>query len=323
MKNYISIICAVTVLASADVYAQESGSFLRNPADALTMSLGGASVVSVENASVFSTGALVPFSGRTFSANVSALSWMKGVYESGLSTCTASAHYSFGKYGTVFLGGRYFRSPSYEVSDDEGNILDDSAEPKDFAVELGYAYPFLNDFSGFVTGRYLRLNPGYGDIAGAVCFDAGFGYHHKFNSVLSDISAILQGRNLGTSPDFGSGARSLPWIANAGVSAGLNIGSYSEIRAGVSADLSLRPSEMSGVSTSFGLEYSYRKIAYARGGYHLGNSSVGEQNWASCGLGINFWHLCIDGAYIIAPSSSPLHNTASFTLTFYFDRFGK
>ncbi len=320
MKNKLCISFAVVtaLFLSVNVSAQETGSFLRNPSDAVSMSLGGASIVSVENASVFNTAALVPFSGTKFSANVSALSWMKGLYDSGLSTCTLSAHYSFDKYGTVFIGGRYFRSPSFEVADDDGYIVEDSAEPTDLAVELGYAYPFLNDFSGFVTGRYLRLNPGYGDVANAVCFDAGIGYHHEFGSVLSDVSAILQAKNFGSSPDYGAGARSLPWLANAGVSAGLELGKSNYLRAGVSADVSLRPSEMKGVSTSFGLEYSYRKIAYARGGYHLGNSSTGEPNWASCGLGISFWHLKIDGAYIFASSSSPLHNTASFTLTFYF-----
>ncbi len=315
---HISIVAVAASLLSNSISAQETGSFLRNPADAVSMSLGGASVVSVENASVFNTAAFVPFSGKTFSANVSALSWMKGLYDSGLSTCTLSAHYNFDKYGTVFIGGRYFQSPSFEVADDDGYILEDSAEPTDIAVELGYAYPFLKDFSAFVTGRYLRLNPGYGDIANAVCFDAGVGYHHEFGSVLSDVSAMLQAKNFGTSPDYGSGSRSLPWLANAGVSAGLDLGKCNYLRAGVSADVSLRPSEMKGVSTSFGLEYSYRKIAYLRGGYHLGNSSVGEPDWASCGLGVSFWHLRIDGAYIIASSSSPLHGTAAFTLTFYF-----
>ncbi len=72
-----------------------------------------------------------------------------------------------------------------------------------------------------------------------------------------------------------------------------------------------------GVSASFGAEYSFRRMVYARGGYHLGNQSSGEQRWGSVGLGFRFWHITLDGAWILAQSSSPLRDFSG-TLSVWF-----
>ena len=48
---------------------------------------------------------------------------------------------------------------------------------------------------------------------------------------MEDIAAIAQLKNFGTSPDYGSGRRSLPWLVNAGASAGLLAGKHNRFRA--------------------------------------------------------------------------------------------
>lgn len=130
-------------------------------------------------------------------------------------------------------------------------------------------------------------------------------------------------KNFGTSPDYGSGCRSLPWLVNAGASAGLLAGKHNRFRAGAALDIFVAPtcgslSPERGVSASFGVEYSFRRMVYARGGYHLGNHSSGGQHWGSVGLGFRFWHMTLDAALILTPSSSPLHDTASGTLSIWF-----
>lgn len=323
--DIILIACgaAFSCITSVSASAQETGTFMRNPADSRIMSLAGAGVVSLDDVSVLDNAALSPFSQNRFSAGFSCQSWMRNVLGGGMSSYSISARYTSGKAGTFYLGVRSLKMPPFEQTDDYGNVIDDSSSPLDMAFEAGYAYRFCGDFSAALTARYLRLDPGYGDAANAVSFDAGLAWRHKFSGVLEDVAAIAQLKNFGTSPDYGSGRRSLPWLVNAGASAGLLAGNHNRFRAGASLDISVAPtcgslSPSRGVSASFGAEYSYRRMVYARGGYHLGNKSAGEQRWASVGLGFRFWHMTLDAALILTPSSSPLHDTASGTLSIWF-----
>ncbi len=323
--DIILIACgaAFSCIASVSASAQETGTFMRNPAESRTMSLAGAGVVSLDDVSVLDNAALSPFSLNRFSAGVSSQSWMRNVYGGGMSSYSMSARYTSGKAGTFYLGMRSLKMPPFEQTDDYGNVIDDSSSPLDMAFEAGYAYRFCRDFSAALTARFLRLDPGCGDAANAVSFDAGLAWRHKFSGVLEDVAAIAQLKNFGTSPDYGSGRRSLPWLVNAGASAGLLAGKHNRFRAGASLDISVAPtcgslSPSRGVSASFGAEYSYRRMVYARGGYHLGNKSAGEQRWASVGLGFRFWHMTLDAALILTPSSSPLHDTASGMLSIWF-----
>lgn len=323
--DIILIACgtAFSFIASVSASAQETGTFMRNPAESRTMSLAGAGVVSLDDVSVLDNAALSPFSLNRFSAGVSCQSWMRNVSGGGMSSYSMSARYTSGKAGTFYLGMRSLKMPPFEQTDDYGNVIDDSSSPLDMAFEAGYAYRFCRDFSAALTARFLRLDPGCGDAANAVSFDAGLAWRHKFSGVLEDVAAIAQLKNFGTSPDYGSGRRSLPWLVNAGASAGLLAGKHNRFRAGASLDISVAPtcgslSPSRGVSASFGAEYSYRRMVYARGGYHLGNKSAGEQRWASVGLGFRFWHMTLDAALILTPSSSPLHDTASGTLSIWF-----
>ncbi len=321
----------LTVLPIASS-AQESASFLRNPVDARTLSLSGAGVVSMDDVSVLDNAALSPFSREKFSASVTAMSWMRGAMD-GLGSYSASLRYSTRRAGTFFAGYRSLQTPPFELTDDYGNVTGSSSSPMDLAVEAGYAYPFLRDFAVSASVRYLRLNPGYGTPVNTFSVDAGLGYSHQFSSScpVTDVAAIAQLNNFGPSADYGFGPRNLPWIVNVGASVGFRAGESHRFRAGGALDVSVAPSYKTsgdgesdsaaltasrGVSASFGAEYSFRKMVYVRGGYHL--ESNGGQNYGSIGLGFKYWHFTIDGAYVFAPSSSLLHNTAAGTLSFWF-----
>lgn len=326
--RYIDIILLTSAavfscIASVSAAAQETGTFMKNPAGTRTLSLAGAGAVSLDDVSVLDNAALAPFSLNRFSAGVSCRSWMRNAYGGGMSSYSMSARYTSVKAGTFYLGMRSLKTPPFEQTDDNGNVIDDSSSPLDMAFEAGYAYRFCGDFSAALTARFLRLNPGCGDAANAVSFDAGLAWRHNFSGLLEDVAAIAQLKNFGTSPDYGAGRRSLPWQVNAGASAGLLAGSHNRFRAGASLDIPVAPecgglSPDRGVSASFGAEYSYRRMVYARGGYHLGSHPSGEQCWGSVGLGFRFWHMTLDAAWILAPSSSPLRNSVSGTLSVWF-----
>lgn len=316
MSRYYMLAIAVMVFFCMEpLLAQETGSFMRNPAEARTMSLAGAGIVSADDVSAFDNAALTPFSRENLSVNASMLMWMPKMYNNQVSY-SASARYSFRKAGTFYLGARELKYPSLEQTDDYGNVTGTS-RPGDLAVEAGYAYPFLRDFSAALTARYLRLNPGYGSVANAVSFDAGLGFRHCFNATgpLTDVVAIVQIRDFGSSPDYGNGRRSLPRRVNAGASAGLCASDMHFFRAGASADISAT-SCVHGAAVSFGAEYSFRRMLYLRGGYHLGSISSGEPSWGAIGLGLHFWNISVDAGWIISTRISPLRNTLSATISF-------
>lgn len=318
--------CGLAVLFSAisvnHASAQETGSFMRNPADAVTLSLAGAGVVSADGLSVLDNAALTPFSRERISAEVTMMPWMPKM-DGGLSSYSAAVRYGSRKAGTFYAGVRTAKSSPFELADDDGNVLGESSAPFDMAVEAGWAYPFLKDFSASAAVRYLRLAPGYGDAAGAVSFDAGFGYRHEFRSAgpLSDVSAIVQMKDFGTSPDYGYGKRNLPWTVNAGVSAGLAAGEKHLFRAGASVDVPAAPKLSSGIEpvrgaeASFGAEYSFSRMLYLRAGYHLGDRAAGGLRWGSAGVGIHLWKIAIDAGFVLAPASSPLRGTYSCTIS--------
>lgn len=317
-----ALVCSLAAMSATGVSAQETGSFLRNPSDARALSLAGTGVVSADDFSVLDNAALSPFSLERISAGVTMMPWMPKM-DGGLSSYSASVRYGSRKAGTFYAGTRTAKSSPFELADDEGNILGDSSSPLYLAVEAGWAYPFLKDFSVSAAVRYLRLAPGYGDAADAVSFDAGFGYRHEFESAgpLSNVSAIVQMKDFGTSPDYGYGKRSLPWIVNAGVSAGLEAGEKHLFRVGASLDIPAAPRLSSGIDpvrgaeASFGAEYSFSRMIYLRGGYHFGDKASGGLRWGAAGIGVHVWKIAIDAGFVLAPVSSPLRGTYSCTIS--------
>ena len=111
--DIILIACgaAFSFIASVSASAQETGTFMRNPAESRTMSLAGAGVVSLDDVSVLDNAALSPFSLNRFSAGVSCQSWMKDVSGGGMSSYSMSARYSLNKAGTFYLGMRSLKMP--------------------------------------------------------------------------------------------------------------------------------------------------------------------------------------------------------------------
>lgn len=308
----------VNLCLTANAAAQETASFMRNPVDTKELSLGGCNIVSTDNMSVFNGAVLLPFSEDKIAANASVMSWMKNLYEGGLTSWSASARYRLGVGGVAYAGFRSLQSPGIEKTDDYGNVLGESGSSMDFAVEAGYSQPFMEEFSASLTARYIRQNSGLetDNVTNALAFDAGVGWHHGFSKGIGDISAMLQVKNLGTVLSGAGNGSELPCSVNAAVSAGLLRSENHQVRAGVSADFFVTPSGSQ--TCAFGAEYSYNKKLYARAGWHLGDKSSGELRWASCGVGVHLYHINIDFGYVLASSTSPLHNTASCTIGIFF-----
>lgn len=78
--------------------------------------------------------------------------------------------------------------------------------------------------------------------------------------------------------------------------------------------------EMDEIMWSLGLEYSYNKQFFARGGYFHESESKGNRKYFSLGAGFKLSVFELNGAYLIAPSgTNPLDQTLRFSLGFNLD----
>lgn len=78
--------------------------------------------------------------------------------------------------------------------------------------------------------------------------------------------------------------------------------------------------EMDEIMWSLGLEYSYAKKFFVRGGYFHESESKGNRKYFSVGAGFKLSMFNLDGAYLIAPSgTNPLDQTLRFSLGFNLD----
>ena len=86
----------------------------------------------------------------------------------------------------------------------------------------------------------------------------------------------------------------------------------SAVTPSVEADVLFKGGFMAGV----GVEYSYRSMLFARGGFHYGDKEKAVPTYASLGLGVRFLGVSLDVAYLTA--SDILGNSISFGLGYRF-----
>ena len=82
--------------------------------------------------------------------------------------------------------------------------------------------------------------------------------------------------------------------------------------------------ELREVAWSFGIEYSYRNIFFARTGAFLENKYKGNRKFVTVGIGVKYSIFAIDVSCLFAMTNHhPLENSLRFSLTFLFDSFNK
>ena len=78
------------------------------------------------------------------------------------------------------------------------------------------------------------------------------------------------------------------------------------------------PSQPMLVKAGAGCEYSFNEMVFARVGYHYGDAVNVVPSYASFGLGLKFFGVTLDAAYLVADSTSPMRNTMMFGIGYRF-----
>ena len=207
-------------------------------------------------------------------------------------------------FGAMF---KYFAQPSYDITTDSGTASRDGQfTPKEFNVAVGSSFAVTNYLAVGLTARMLHSSLA-NDVSANV-FGADLGIYFRMNG----ISAVISLNNLGTRAKFGDNSYAQPMMAKLGAGYSPVFGKHS-VSVTAEADILFSGAVMAGV----GAEYSFRDMIFVRGGYHYGNPHKPNiPSYASAGLGVKFFGVSIDVAYLFG--SKILKNSFSLSLGYEF-----
>ena len=215
------------------------------------------------------------------------------------------AAYRLGERFALGLQFKNFRQPSYDVVSESGSVRD-SFTPGETCIALGASYSITDFLSVGVTGRMVKSTLGEDADASVLGADAALFFKKDA------WSAGLSVNNLGGKVNYGGDDYDQPMLARVGAAYRIGNPETSAVTPSVEADVLFKGGFMAGV----GVEYSYKDMLFARGGFHYGDKEKAVPTYASLGLGVRFFGVSLDMAYLTA--SGILGNSISFGLGYRF-----
>ena len=309
MFNNKTIITAmITALCASTTFAQdeEALSFIRIVRDPVSAGMGFAGTASgTETAySSFRNSSVIPFSVERLSAGVSGQMWAPdGVKSTNLGF---GAAFKAGKRLGFSIGGAYQMGEEYSLTDETGNTTG-TFKPNDMILNGGVGVKIIDNLAAGVNLRYASQKLSEGNSYSAVAADIFMTYR------LSDLNVTAGVSSLGSSVKSESGdSFSLPTSATVGADWSKAFSEDHGVR--LSADFDYYFS--GNVTAAAGAEYSFKNMLSARAGYHFGSKDAVLPSFVTVGIGIKFFGMSLDIAYLTA--NDVLGNTLTFGLGYRF-----
>lgn len=317
---YISLfILGLPILkVSAQQSNSEAAAFLKITPDARSAGMGDIGVaLPVQAFAFYHNAAAIVFAPEKAAVAYSYIPWMRDKV-SGYDFHTGGGYFKMGEKQGIVAGFRYFTNPAVEITDGDGNVTD-KAEPKEWAIDLGYSRLIAKNFAVALTAHYIYSDMGIADAASAVAFDLGLYYHHKTQLLEGAIWTVgLQVANIGTKIKYADTKYDLPGMAKLGGSLSLPFSKNHQLLCGVNLDYQFIPSGSELFSAGIGAEYTFRQLVSLRGGYHIADEDKGGENYATVGCGVHFCNFTGDFSWLAADSDSALKNTYRVTVGYKF-----
>ncbi len=321
MKKIIITAAALLGLAIA-ANAQEAASFLDINGDARGAAMGDISTALDASAfSVFNNAAAAPLSNKKFQVGVSYSPWAKQLTD-GLdknnTLVDAGAYYTIGEKHSILAGFRYFKTPASVGLDEQGNPAKSAFDPKDMAINVGYAYRVIDNMSLSLTARYVSSKLDDDAKASGVAFDLGLMYRLGLGkNKTSNLDLAFRASNFGSKLKYNTASYELPGKISLGAMFSTMFGDVHSLKAGV--DLGYKVLGQSCFAGGLGVEYMAFNTIAARVGYHFGEEKKGAFNYATVGIGVRVIDMLqADFSYDIADDKCPLKNTYRVALSFRF-----
>lgn len=309
MKN--RIILAMTfgcLLSAGSAFAQseEALPFVmidRNPVSA-GMGFAGAASSSETTYSSFRNSSVIPFSAEKVSFGLSGQRWApEGVKTTNINF---GAAVKAGKRFGFSVGAAYQTGEEYSLYDDSG-VSQMTFKPNEMIVNGGVGFRILDNLSAGANIRYASQKLSSDNSYSAIATDVFLTYR------LSDLNITAGVSSLGSSVKSASGdSFSLPASATVGAEWSKAFSDAHGLRLAADADYFFSGN----VTAAAGAEYSFKNMLFARAGYHFGSKDAVLPSFATVGIGVRFFGISLDVAYLTA--NDIIGNTLTFGLGYRF-----
>ena len=300
MKKTFKYLLALTLASLSCNFAYSQGEaampFLRFDRDPAAAALAGTGKSDYNPA-------LIPFEDYKISAGISYMNWAP----SAAKTSDINAAVSY-KAGAKFGISAHFASDSGEPYDltDDGGAVTGTFRPRNTVAGIGFGLAFGKTLSAGVNLRYASQSLSSSDTYKAFCSDIFL--HWQKDALFVEGSV----RSIGT-PVKTSDGKKYPLPASAVVAAGygLSLGK-SALDFGANAEYFFK----GGPAAAVGVQYSFKDMIFARGGFHYGSKAAVLPTYASLGAGFKYKFIGIDLAWLTA--NKDLGNTLCLGLSLEF-----
>ncbi len=310
MSNLKKILMtAMTFLATASFVSAQDGEalpFIRIVRDPVSAGMGFAGVASgTETAySSFRNSSVIPFAADKLSVGVSGQMWAPdGAKSTNLAFGTA---FKTGKRLGFTVGGAYQIGEEYSSMDETGNSAG-TFKPNDFVLNAGAGFLILDNLSVGANVRYASQKLSTDNSYSAVSADIFLTYRLSELNITAGVSSIGSSVKSVAGDSF-----SLPVSATIGADWSKTFSETHGLRIAADADYFFSGN----VTVAAGAEYSFKNMAFARAGYHFGTKDAVLPSFATVGLGVRFFGVSLDIAYLTA--NDVLGNTLTFGLGYRF-----
>lgn len=306
-KNILTtaMVCLTTV-SFASARDGEALPFVRIVHDPVSAGMGFSGVASVSGTtySSFWNSSVIPFAAERMSVGVSGQMWAPdGTKSTNLAFGSA---FRAGKRLGFSIGGAYQIGEEYSLMDETGNAAG-TFNPNDIALNAGAGFLILDNLSVGANVRYASQKLSSDNSYSAVSADVFLTYR------LSDLNITAGVSSVGSSVKSVAGdSFSLPSSATVGADWSKTFSEIHGLRLAADADYFFSGN----VTVAAGAEYSFKNMLFGRAGYHFGTEDAVLPSFATVGLGVRFFGISLDVAYLTA--NDILGNTLTFGLGYRF-----
>lgn len=328
--------------------------FLRISPDARAGGMGDMGIATAPDAnSGFHNLSKIPFAGQHSAIAVNYTPWMHDIVN-GVYLASAGGYYQLDEEQAIGASLRYFNMGDFQVTDYNGNKLQ-TAHPREFAFDAGYARKLSNKLGIALALRYINSNLASGSVNGnnyktgsAFAADISL-YYHGLDAKGQGWSGGLVLSNLGSKISYTNDAGSKEFIpANAGLGVAYTAAIDEQNHLTLGAELNkllvpAAPADSAGLAEyhargvleswtksfsggdyqlSAGAEYNYDNLFFARAAYHYADKAKGGWPYFSAGVGLSYRNASFDFSYLAASGNgttrNPLSNTIRLGIAFGF-----
>lgn len=304
-KNIIAVMLACAFAAgTASAQDGEALPFVRIVRDPVSAGMGFAGVASgAETAySSFRNSSVIPFAAENMSAGLSGQMWAP---DNSTNLGFGAAFKAGGRLG-FSVGGAYQMGEEYSLTDESGNS-NGTFKPNDMVLNVGAGFLIIDNLSAGANLRYASQKLSSDNSFSGISADVFLTYR------LPDLNVTAGISSLGSSVKSEAGASfRLPMSATVGADWNKTFSEVHGVRVAADADYFFSGN----FTLAAGAQYSFKDMVFVRGGYHFGTEDAVLPSFATVGLGVRFFGVSLDFAYLTG--SEALGNTMTFGLGYRF-----